>query len=359
MNWLKKGATCLCAAGMLLSTIQISIPMTAAAETIESGYEWGALKIGGGGFVSAIVTGQHSMYARTDVGGAYKYNYDTDSWEQLFGFVNDQDSGLLGVGGIAIDPTDDNTVYFLCGCAYFSDARTVIFKTTDGGETFTRTDITDLIQIHGTGDGRQCGEPIAVDPEDPDILYAGGDVTAGSSCLIKSVDGGKTWDPVKGYDDLGMYPNKINWPTWTDHIVRGTETGEYKTQHGVAAIQIIDGRVYVATSLTGEANVHVADVKNDRFAVLSKDLPTGNYPLGISYDGSGDLYISYIAGLAFDGTDGGIYKYRIADGTVTDVSPTHNGFGTVSVDKNDPQKLVTRTCGLFSPQWFSEEWTEE
>lgn len=58
-----------------------------------------------------------------------------------------------------------------------------------------------MIQVHGNGDGRQCGEAIAVDPDNPDIIYCGGDVNSGSSALIWSQDGGDTWEPVKGYDD--------------------------------------------------------------------------------------------------------------------------------------------------------------
>ena len=187
-------------------------------------YDWGTVEIGGGGFVSGIITGQKEMYLRTDVGGAYKYNYDKGEWEQLFGFLTDADRGLLSVSGIAIDPTDDNTAYFLCGCAYFSDARTEIIKTTDGGKTFTRVDVTDMIQVHGNGDGRECSEPIAVDPDDPNTIYAGGDVTAGDSCLIKSTDGGKTWAPVKGYADAVEYPYTIKWPFWTDHQVKAVVT---------------------------------------------------------------------------------------------------------------------------------------
>ena len=30
-----------------------------------------------------IITGKNVMYARTDVGGAYKYNYDTGNWDQM------------------------------------------------------------------------------------------------------------------------------------------------------------------------------------------------------------------------------------------------------------------------------------
>lgn len=46
--------------------------------------DWNALEIGGGGFVSGIVTGKNVMYARTDVGGAYKYNFENGKWEQMF-----------------------------------------------------------------------------------------------------------------------------------------------------------------------------------------------------------------------------------------------------------------------------------
>lgn len=329
-----------------------------ASKDISDTMEWGAVEIGGGGFVSGIVTGQKEMYLRTDVGGAYKYNYETNRWEQLLSFLNEADRGLLSVSGIAIDPTDDDTVYFLCGCAYFSDARTVIFKTTDGGKTFTRSDVTDMIQCHANGDGRECSEPIAVDPDNPNIIYAGGDVTAGDSCLIKSTDGGETWKPVKGYDDLGMYTNDVKWPLWTEHIARGTGSGEYQTQNGVASIYIENGKVYVGTSITGQTNVHVADVETDEFTELSADLPTANYPVTISSDYNGNIFVTYIAGLAFSGSAGGAYKYNVESGKVTDISPTGNAFGMITADKSDPNKLVARTCGVWSDQWFEKEWTD-
>ena len=99
--------------------------------------EWGTLRIGGGGFVSGIVTGKTSMYARTDVGGAYRYDYEKKQWVQLMDFVNDTDRGFLSVDAMCVDPVDDKIAYFLCGCAYFSSERTSIFKTTDGGETWS------------------------------------------------------------------------------------------------------------------------------------------------------------------------------------------------------------------------------
>ena len=264
MSILKKtaiGAVSFClAASAVAATSFPKYSASVADAASEVNMEWGTLKIGGGGFVSGIVTGKEVMYARTDVGGAYKYNYDPEKWEQLFGFLTEADRGLLSVDAMAIDPTDDDTVYFLCGCAYFSGEKSVVFKTTDGGKTFKEVEVTEHIKVMGNGDGRQCGESIAVNPDNPKEIYAGGDVVCGKSALIKSTDGGETWEPVMGYDDLGFYENTINYPTWTDHLARAVTDGSYQTQNGVAAITISNGKVYVGTSINGKGKVHVPQV---------------------------------------------------------------------------------------------------
>ncbi len=366
MNTLKKTmagllAVCLCTTGIPVTHAIRDTGFTAAAADgdIRSDMKWEALRIGGGGFVSGIVTGQNEMYLRTDVGGAYRYDYDKKKWEQLFGFINEDDRGLLSCKGIAIDPTDDLTAYFLCGCAYFSNAKTVIFKTTDGGKTFTSADVTDLIQVHGNGDGRECIEPIAVDPDDPDTIYAGGDVTAGSSALIKSTDGGKTWKPVEGYDSLGLFSGELAYPSWTDHMVRGTEPSKlYNQQNGIGCVYIEGGKVYVGTSVTGQANIHVASVKDDKFEAIEA-LPNTNYPLSITSDHNGNLFFTYIAGLDFKGGAGGAYKYNIKSGKAEKLSVADEAVGMIEVDKNDPNKMFARTCGLWSAQWYGDEWVQD
>ena len=334
-------------------------PVEAATKDASASYEWGTLRMGGAGFVSGIVTGQQEMYLRTDVGGAYRYDYDQKKWVQLFGFISEDDRGLLSCKGIAIDPKDDMTAYFLCGCAYFSDAKTVIFKTTDGGKTFTGVDVTEHIQVHGNGDGRECIEPIAVDPDEPNTIYAGGDVTAGKSALIKSTDGGKTWDPVEGYDALGLFSGELKYPSWTDHMVRGTEPQKlYNEQNGIGCVYVEGGKVYVGTSVTGQANIHVASVKDDKFEPIEA-LPNANYPLSITSDHHGNLFFTYIAGLAFSGAAGGAYKYNVASGTVEKLSVSDNSIGMIEVDRKDPNKMFARTCGMWSDQWCGDEWIQD
>ena len=141
----------LCGSLALSSLLGSSTTLTASAATVADQTKVGTLGIAGGGFVSGIITGKNVMYARTDVGGAYKYNYDTGNWDQMLDDLNDSERGFLSVDAMCIDPTDDDTIYLLCGCAYFSDAKTEIFRSRDGGKTFDRIDVTATAKADSSG----------------------------------------------------------------------------------------------------------------------------------------------------------------------------------------------------------------
>ena len=365
----KKIISVLTAAALLctgIGTASISQPLTAsAADSIESSMDWDTLNIAGGGFVSGIITGDDQMYARTDVGGAYRYDYEQKKWVQLMGFLNEADRGFLSVDAMCVDPNDDDTLYLLCGCAYFSGARTAIFRSRDAGETFEEIDVTDLIQVHGNGYGRQCGEAIAVDPDNPDIIYCGGDATAGTSGLIMSEDGGDTWKAVDGYGKLDLFEYEINWPTWTEHKVKTTAEKYDGGANGVSTVTITDGKVFVGTSIKGKANLHVAEVGSDDFKPLSEELPTEQMPSRINLDPDGNLLITYINGLMFDSGTGYAYKYNPKTDELKDITPTATsngtakklnvGYGGVFSDRHDSNKLVATTCA----QWYSQSWTAD
>ena len=365
----KKIISVLTAAALLctgIGTAGISQPLTAsAADSIESSMDWDTLNIAGGGFVSGIITGDDQMYARTDVGGAYRYDYEQKKWVQLLDFLNEADRGFLSVDAMCVDPNDDDTLYLLCGCAYFSDARTAIFRSRDAGETFEEIDVTDLIQVHGNGYGRQCGESIAVDPDNPDIIYCGGDATASTSGLIMSEDGGDTWKAVDGYGKLDLFEYEINWPTWTEHKVKTTAEKYDGGANGVSTITITDGKVFVGTSIKGKANLHVAEVGSDDFKPLSEELPTEQMPSRINLDPDGNLLITYINGLMFDSGTGYAYKYNPKTDELKDITPTATsngtakklnvGYGGVFSDQHDSNKLVATTCA----QWYSQSWTAD
>ena len=93
-------------------------------------YSWNSLRIGGGGYVTGIVTcetQQNLIYARTDVGGAYRWLEETQSWKALNDWTSREEMGYLGIESIAIDPQSPNRVYMSAGLEYFSTPRQYSF----------------------------------------------------------------------------------------------------------------------------------------------------------------------------------------------------------------------------------------
>src|SRR3954467_298011 len=99
----------------LVAVAHAAGPVTAAAQ---AGTTWGNVEVPGGGFVPGIVFNQTErdlVYARTDIGGAYRWNQATSRWIPLLDHVGATDWGLNGVASLATDPVDPNRVYVAAG----------------------------------------------------------------------------------------------------------------------------------------------------------------------------------------------------------------------------------------------------
>src|ERR1044071_8628477 len=76
------------------------------------------VQIAGGGFVPGIVFNQtqaNLVYARTDIGGAYRLDTATNRWVPMLDWVGFTNWGLNGVISLASDPVDPNKVYVAAG----------------------------------------------------------------------------------------------------------------------------------------------------------------------------------------------------------------------------------------------------
>ena len=137
-----------------------------------------------------VGTGESWTRNSVSVGdGLYKSTDNGDSWNRV---------GLEDcerIAKIAIDPQHPDTVYVAVpGHLWNSHPARGVFRTRDGGKTWEKV----LFVNEDTG----CGD-IAVDPEDPRIVYAGmwqfrrkpwAFASGGpGSGLYKSSDGGTTW----------------------------------------------------------------------------------------------------------------------------------------------------------------------
>ena len=75
-------------------------------------YVWKNVALHGGGFVSGLLTHPNApgiVYARTDIGGVYRWNPTNGSWIPLLDFA--ADANTYGIESMAIDPSDGDRLY--------------------------------------------------------------------------------------------------------------------------------------------------------------------------------------------------------------------------------------------------------
>lgn len=303
--------------------------------TPQAQFAFSQVAMGGGGFVSGVfATSEEGLYyARTDVGGSYRYNKDTQKWEAMSYDISEEDRGLLGIDGLAFGEKDPNRVYMLAGTEYFSNGLTCLLYSDDYGKTWNRTDLTEMIKAHGNGMGRGNGERIAVDPKNSDIVYVGGR-TGG---MVKSTDGGKTFTAL----DMGTNTSTSNG-------------------NGICSI-IIDPKsgddsacttIYAAISRTQEDNLYKSTDGGATWNPVA-DAPKGFFTQRMKYNGDGKIAITYASAEGpwnNNRTSGGIRLLDMSNDTFTDITPVKKSYGDIVIDPANPDRMVACTENIYVPQ---------
>lgn len=302
----------------------------------ETGWEFSLAAMGGGGFVSGVFAAseQGLYYARTDVGGAYRYNTETQRWESMSYSISEEDNGFLGIAGLAFGEKDPNRVYLLAGTSYLSGGRTALLISDDYGRSFTRTELTDLIKVDGNGMGRGNGERLAVDPKNSDIVYAGGMLTGG---LIKSVDGGVTFTEL----DLGTSTATGNGNGICSIVIDPTSGDE----NGCT-------RLFAAISRKKDYNIYKSEDGGASWTPI-EDAPQGLLVQRMKYNGNGKIIVTYADAEGPWNSSlgaGGIRSINIADGSMEDISPEKLPFGDVVIDPANPDRMVACSENVYVMQ---------
>lgn len=314
-------------------------------EPNSAGYRWKTVTMGGGGFVSGLIpsrTRKGLWYARTDVGGAYRWDQASQSWTALLDWVSDSETGYLGVESIALDPNAEGRVYMQVGISYFHGGKSAILRSTDFGNTFSVTDVTSQFTAHGNGMGRQSGEKLAVDPNDGRILLTG----TRDRGLFRSDDHGATWQHVAALD------------------VTSTPNG-----NGIAFVLFdpsqrgggATSRIYVGVSRPSPENLFVSNDRGQSFRPIAGQ-PTGFTPQRAALSSAGVLHVTYGngAGPHPSNTDpmdkGAIWKLDTESGAWTDITPLRGGdnraFCGISIDGKNPKRLLASTVNT----WMQQPW---
>ncbi|MCL1938595.1 MAG: T9SS type A sorting domain-containing protein [Candidatus Azobacteroides sp.] len=319
-----------------LSIIAILCFLMAHPVKAEEIYYWNSLPVGGAGFVTGIVTcsqEKNLIYARTDVGGAYRWMEETKSWKPIADFLSESTVSYMGVESMAIDPQEPNKLYLYCGTSYWNGGRSAILYSDDYGKTFVeKAIVTSQFPAHGNDNGRQSGERLSVDPNKGNVLLCGSRTRG----LWKSVDGGASWTRLAN----AIFPDNRK-VAFVQYIPNSTTPGNATPE------------IYVGLQYSGGNNLFVSSDGGDSWQAVENQTTT--YRAHRCLLSNGKLYITYTdtEGPSTNGK-GAVKKYDLAAKTWTDISPDNFSFGEVSVDPENPDRLLVTTLSVWQAQtWIT------
>ncbi|WP_327319081.1 cellulose binding domain-containing protein [Streptomyces sp. NBC_01235] len=321
---------------------------TLAAES----YTWKNARIDGGGFVPGIVFNRKEKnlaYARTDIGGAYRWQESSKTWTPLLDSVGWADWGHTGVASLASDSVDPNKVYAAVGTYTNSwdPGNGAVLRSADRGASWQKTDLP--FKLGGNMPGRGMGERLAVDPNRNSVLYLGAPSGKG---LWRSTDSGVTWSQVTNFPNVGNYQQDP------------ADTSGYASDNQGIVWVTFDESTGTSGNATKTIYVGVADKDNavyrstDAGATWTRlaGQPTGYLAhKGVLDTVNGYLYIAYSdKGGPYDGGKGRLWRYATTTGTWTDISPvaeadTYYGFSGLTVDRQKPGTVMATAYSSWWP----------
>jgi len=287
--------------------------------------------------ISGVDSQPNVFYIGAVNGGVWKTNDLGRTWQPIF---DHEPTG--SIGDIQVAPSDPNVIYVASGEGLHRPDLSVgdgIYKSTDGGSTWTHL---------GLRDGQQIAQ-IAVDPRDPNRLFV---AVAGHPYgpnpergIYRSTDGGKTFEKVLYTDDnIGASDVKIDpsnsdivyatlWEAregpWENAEWMGTGGGIFKstdggtTWHplagglpsGIAQAHIAIARsnpkvLFASVATKDKIELYRSENAGDTWAVVSKDpRPAGRIgggDLSVPMFDPKDPNVVYIAStVTWKSTDGG------------------------------------------------------
>jgi len=283
-------------------------------------YVWRNVKIGGGGYIPAIVFSpieRGVAYLRSDMGGAYRWDAKAKNWISL------QDDNPVanyrGVESIAPDPSDPGVVYAAVGT--YHDRPAAIMRSADWGKTWRVVPVT--FRMGANELGRGLGERLAIDPDDTSILYFGSRWDG----LQKSADSGQTWSKVTSFPAAGL-----------SFVVVDPANGAKGSPSRKIFAGVVD---------TGNHHLFRSDDAGATWTAVAGEPRADLLPAKAEIDSRGMLYISYSNGLGpFGVSDGAVFKVDTHSGVWTDITPDkrpdapHSGYMGISLDRQKPDTLV-------------------
>lgn len=333
-----------------------------------------------GGRIAAIAAAPNAsgkwgtvFYIGAATGGVWRTANGGVSFTPIFDSV-----GTGGIGAVAVAPSDTNVIWVGTGEANnmrSSSWGTGVYMTRDGGKSWSRAMLPTSQHI-----GR-----IVIDPRDPNVVYvaAVGPLWApgGERGLFKTTDGGKTWTNTKnlgrytGFTDVvmdptnpdvlyaaaeererreygflpagpeaGVFKTTDGARTWT-RLSEGLPTGE-QGRIGLAVCASRPATVYAIISAKGSENgTYRSDDAGAHWTHVNDVDGTAWYYSGIYCDPVDPQHVITLNAASRQSWDGGKTWVPFAQGGV------HSDHHALWINADNPQQMVLGTDGGLYLSW--------
>ena len=235
--------------------------------------------LGGGGYVTGLYyhpTTPKLLYMRTDVGGPFRYDYDTRQWVSLFTDFTLEDINYFGTNALALAPSDDRYVYVSTGKSQFFSSNKDVLVSKDQGRSWTPTGLNKELFASAGFFGKIIGPALAVDPTDATKVYAG---TVNEGLWYKASDT-TAWVRVDGIPDgspnLGV--KAIVFAPNGDLYVGLPEVGIFRRASGSVTFEALVGAPTEFYKLTVNAQSHLYVATGDGVQIYKENTWTTELP---------------------------------------------------------------------------------
>lgn len=329
----------------------------------------------------------NTYYVGAPAGGIWKSTDAGVNWEPLTDYLPQ-----IGVSGIAVHPTDSNTIYIATGDDDSSDSYAIgVMKSTDGGVTWSATgsisaDSMNDIYIDPnntntvivatsngvfktTNAGVSWSQKLAgniidlkMKPGSSSVFYA-----ASASTFYRSADGGNTFTSVSITGFTGSRrialavtpanPNLVYFVSYNGSSTKNGFNGVYKSTNSgssfaktTEADDIFEGSqswydLAITVSDSNENTVYIGVLniwKSTDGANNFTKMNNWSSPTADSYTHADIHFLSFIDGKFFAGTDGGVYVSTNHGTKFTDLTENLaiSQFYKISVAQQNSSNIV-------------------